>query len=233
MQNREANIPPPEFQFLLTHLGGVNRYDDPNFRLIWSQYGGNGGSFRAGGVWSVDEAYYLGYRDLLLGSGEPCWALTQWHAPEEYGTPEGYYVENYDEATGLQILGEFPYSGRYEVLYNLRWHERIDGKLEFHTLPLNPKTFELIIPIILAARDVTWEKRKAAYEEQRRIENDEQVREIERHLHDHATPFTGAVSYGRQGIRSTEIDKKMLEIQRAWAQATENARKFRLGCQTG
>jgi hypothetical protein len=230
---RESNLPPDDFQSLLTHLGGVNRYDDPCFRLIWAQYGGNGGSFRSGGVWSVDEQYFKGYRDLLLGSGEPCWALTQWHDAIEYSSPEGFYFDNRDADTGLQILGEYPYSGRFEILYNLRWHEMVDGKLELHTMPLSPLTLELIIPIVFKAKEISVEKRRAAWLEMKRREEDAKLSDIERHLREKETPFRGAqVSFTRQGIRSTVIDKKMLEIQRAWQAAQQNARSFRLGLQT-
>lgn len=224
----ERNHPPKEFQDRLMHLGGLNRYDEPNFKIAWAQYE----TYWAGGAWSVDEEYFLGYRQLLSGSGEPCWSLYQWHAPEEYGTPESYYVSNIDPDTGLQILGEYPYSGRYEVLYNLRWHEQDGGRLTFHTMPLNTTTFDTIIPVILAARDVSVEKRRAAYEEQRAREEAEKVGKIEQHLKELALPFRGAVSYSRQGIRSTVIDKKTLDLQRTWAEAQKNARQFKLGLQT-
>lgn len=227
--NREVNIPPEHFQQQLRHLGGVNRYDENNFKIGWAQYE----TFVAGGVWSVDECYYKGYRELLKGSGEPCWTLFHWCSPETYGSPESYYITNYDESTGLQILGEFPYSGRYEVLYNLRWHEMLDGKLTFHTLPLNPLTFELIIPIILRAQEVSLEKRRAALLEAKRLDEDAKLSEIERHLREREVPFQqGAVSFTRQGIRSTEIDRRMLAMQQTMNAASANARRFRLGLST-
>lgn len=229
---KEMNLPPQEFQDQITYLGGINRYDQPNFILWWSQYGHGEGSFRAGGVWSVDEQYYLGYRDLLRGSGEPCWTLGQWHGPEEYGTPEQYYVLNHDETTGLQTLGEYPYFGRYEVLYNLRWHTMEDDKLTFHTLPLNTTTFDAIVPIILSARDISIERRKAAWLAAREQEEKEKLGDIERHLIDKALPFTGQISYTRQGIRSTIIDQKVLAMQRNWSQITANARAMRPGMTT-
>src|SRR6267154_3820018 len=132
MNVQERNYPPEEFQEYLTRLGGVSRYDTPMFKLVWAQTE----TFVSGGTWSVNEATFTGYRRLLLCSGEPCWAILQFHYPEEYGSPESYYVSNVDEETGLSLLGEYPYSGRYEVLYNLRWHEMIDDKLTLHTLPL-------------------------------------------------------------------------------------------------
>lgn len=219
---QERNVVPQEFQDHLTLIGGLNRYDEPNFKLAWAQYE----TTIRGGTWTVDEATFTGYRRLLLGSGEPCWMLLQWHSPEEYGTPESYYVTNYDEESGKQILGEYPYNGRYEVLYHLRWHEFVEGKLELHSFPLGYWMFDMIVPIVIAAKDISIEKRKEAWLEARRQEEDAKLADIERHLQDQAVPFTGAVSFGRQGIRSTAIDKKMIEMQRVWGELQNAAKRF-------
>jgi hypothetical protein len=230
---KEMNLPPEEFQARLTQLGGLNLYDEPNFRIWWSQYGHGDGSFRSGGCWTVDEASFTGYRSLLRGSGEPCYTLGQWNPPEVYGSPEQWYVTNLDAATGLQILGEFPYSGRVEVLYNLRWNEIINGRINFYTLPLNTTTFDLIIPVIIAAKSVSYEKRRAALAEAKRREEAERMNEIERHLRSNADPFgPNAVSFTRQGIRSTVVDAKMLQLRNAWSQLSATARTLRPGIQT-
>ncbi len=227
--SQERNYPPEEFQDYLTLIGGVNRYDKPMFKIAWAQTE----TAIRGGVWSVDEATFSGYRQLLIGSGEPCWLLLQWHAPEEYGSPEGYYVSNYDEDSGKQILGEYPYSGRYEVLYHLRWHEMIEGKLTLHSFPLATWMLDMIVPIVIAAKDVSLEKRRAAYLEAKQRDEDSKLNDVERHLHDKAIPFSGSVSFGRQGIRSTVIDQKMMEMQREWGNLQNAARKFRPGQQVG
>lgn len=225
----ERNIAPEDFQDRLTHVGGVNRYDEPLFKIVWAQYE----TFVAGGVWSVDEKYFKGYRRLLLGSGEPCWALLQWHAPEEYGAPEAYYVHNFDEITGLQQIGEYPYSGRYEVLYNLRWNEIENGKVTFHTMPLNNSVFDVVAQIVKIAKDISYEKTKAAYLAAKELEKQQTQLDVERHLRTKAIPFAGdTVSFTRQGIRSTLIDKKMLELNRKWSQLGQSASQFRKGIQT-
>jgi|HubBroStandDraft_6_1064221.scaffolds.fasta_scaffold19705_5 hypothetical protein len=228
----EMNLAPEDFQAQLTYLGGTNRFDEPNFVIWWSQYAYGHGSFRAGGVWSVEGAYFKGYRDLLKGSGEPCWSLGQWNPPELYGTPERYYVDGFDEATGLQQIGEFPYCGRVEILWNLRWHEVENGKITFHTMPLSTTTFDSIIPIIIAAKDISIEKRKAAYLAAREAEEAAKLGDVERHLRDKEIPFTGGVSFTRQGIRSTVIDEKMRKLQRTWAQRANAAKGFKPGLQT-
>lgn len=219
----ERNLPPEDFQERLTFVGGVNKYDEPLFKIGWAQYE----TYTAGGVFSVDEAYFLGYRQLLSGSGEPCWALFQWHSPEEYGSPEYYYISNYDETTGLQQLGEYPYSGRYELMYHLRWHEVEDGKLTFHTMPLNNSVFDRVAQIVQIAKDISVEKIKAAYLAAKEAEKEENRLDIERHLRDHELPFAGSsVSFTRQGIRSTVIDKKMMDMQRRWSQLANSAKQF-------
>ena len=226
---REINVCPEEAQARLTHVGGVNRYDEPNFKLVWAQYE----TFVAGGIWSVDEEYFKGYRRLLLGSGEPCWTLLQWHDAIEYGTPESYYVQHYDADSGLQLLGEYPYFGRYEVLFNLRWHEFDNGKLSLHTMPLSMTTIERVIPVVLMARGISWMKTKAAAEELRRREEEEKTRMVERHLQDNAPAFNGSsVSFTRQGVRSTEIDKRMIEMQRMWNQLARAAKEMPKGMST-
>lgn len=226
----ERNLPPEEFQDRLTFVGGVNKYDEPNFKIGWAQYE----TFTAGGVWSVDERYYKGYRQLLAGSGEPCWTLFQWKAPEEFGSPEAFYIANYDESTGLQILGEYPYSGTYSVLYNLRWNEIVNGRIEFHTLPLNTRVFDVVAQIIALAKDISIERTRAAYLAAKEAERRANVVETERHLLDRSIPFSGgAVSYTRQGIRSTVIDAKMRRMQQRWNSLAKSAAQFtRPGLQT-
>lgn len=228
---KEMNLAPEEFQEYLTRMGGENRYGDPLFRLWWSQYGHGDGSFISGGAWSVDEGYFLGQRPVLRGSGEPCWCLGMWHPPEEYGTPESYYLQNYDDATGLQLIGGYPYEGRVEILYNLRWHEIVGGKIEFFTLPLNTHTFDLIIPVIIAAKNVSIEKRRAAYLDAKKKDEDAKLSEVERHLRDRDIPFKDAISYTRQGVRSSIVDQKALKMQAAWNEAAKNAKNFRKGMQ--
>jgi len=229
IEGAERNVAPEDFQERLTLVGGVNKYDEPCFKIGWAQYE----TLVAGGVWSVDERYYKGYRRLLLGSGEPCWTLFQHHSPEEYGSPEAYYVANYDDTTGLQLLGEYAYSGRYEVLYNLRWHEMENGKLTFHTMPLNNAVFDVVAQIVHLAKDISVEKTKAAYLAAKEAEEASKLADVERHLRDKAIPFSGgAVSFTRQGIRSTVIDAKARAMQQKWSQLAKSAAQFKPGLQT-
>ena len=227
----QQNICPEEFQERLTAIGGVNRYDEPNFLLVWSQGGCPEATYRAGGAWAGEEQVSCtGYRDLLVGGGVPCWALMQWHDALEYGTPEIYYVQNYDEETGLQTLGEYPYSGRYQMLYNLRWCEMQNGKMQFEMMPLNSFLLETVVPIITAAKDISWEKTKAVMDDLTERENQADIDMIEDVMRSNAMPFKGnPVSYQKQGCRTALIDKKIEAMQRNWNKMMTNASRLGRG----
>lgn len=216
---------PQEFQDRLNEVGGFNRYDEPNFKLVWSQGGSPDAYYRAGGVWEIPgQPSRRGYRDLLVGGGTPSWCLLQWQDPMEYGTPELYYMHNHDEATGYQTLGEYPYHGRYRVLYNLRWMERTKDGLRFEAMPLNSYLIDTIVPIIMAAKEISWDKTKAVLADMKAREDAGQIAKIEEVMRDRALPFNGApVSYGRQGCRTALVDKKIEAMQRNWNKISNRA----------
>jgi hypothetical protein len=154
----------------------------------------------------------------------------QWHDALEYGTPEIYYMQNYDEDTGLQILGEHPYHGRYQMLYNLRWSEMRQGHMHFEMMPLNTFLLDTVIPIITAAKDISWEKTKAVMADLKEREDKADVAMIEDVMRDSAVPFKGnAVSYQKQGCRTSLIDKKIEAMQRNWNRMITNASRLGRG----
>jgi len=227
----QCYVCPEEFQQRLTEIGGVNPYDEPNFKLVWGQGGDEHALYRAGGAWEVEgQPSTIGYRDLLVGGGTPGWVLLQWHPAIQYGTPESYYVHNYDVQTGLQDIGEYPYSGRYQVLYNLRWSERRGNKLHFEAMPLNTFLLNTVLPIILQAKDISWEQTKAALEDQKAKEDKADTDMIEAVMHDNKVPFKGnPVSYSKQGCRTSLIDKKMEQMLHSWNNIMQNAKTLGKG----
>jgi len=219
---------PEEFQERLNEVGGFNRYDEPNFILVWGQGGDDRGLYRAGGFWhSPDLPTHKGYRDLLLGGGTPSWSLLQWQDPREYGTPEMYYIQNFDEETGLQTLGEYPYSGRYRLLYNLRWMGKVGNEMKFEAMPLNSYLIDSIVPIIMAAKEISWEKTRAVLKDIKEREDSADIAKIEDVMRASAMPFKGnPVSYTKQGCRTALVDKKIEQMQRNWNFIQRNAQSL-------
>ena len=224
---------PDEFQERLNEVGGFNRYDQPNFIVRWGQGGEPECTFRSGGSWHVEgQPSYTGYRDLLVGGGTPCWMLLQWQDAVVYGTPESYYVSNYDDETNLQDLGEYPYQGRYKLLYNLCWRDMKNGKMNIEAMPLNSYLIETVVPIIMAAKDISTERIREAVRLQKEKTDKEQLDRIEDVLRDSSMAFKGPVSYARQGCRTSIIDRKVEEMTRNWNRMVTNAKSLGRGLST-
>jgi hypothetical protein len=218
---------PELYQEQLTRAGGLNRNREPNFKFAWGQTE----TFRAGGTWAGDDfPSYTGYRDLLLGMGDPSWMILQWHRPEEYGTPESYYVNNHDDQSGLQTMGEYPYRGRYEILFNLIHREMANGALKIYRMELNPMLIDRIIPLVVSAKEISIEKDMAARIANREREEQESENKIEAIVKNAHPAFDGGkISFARQGVRNSLIDKKMLELARSWSQTMGGMKKSGTG----
>lgn len=226
----ERNVCPEEFAERLTEAGGLNRYDEPNFRMIW----GMTHTFRAGGIWSVEgQPFFRGYRDLLIGFGDPCWSLQQWQPPERYGTPESYYVQNYDEESGLQTLGEYPYRGRYETVLPLIYKYMHNGKLVVEHMPLNSLLVDLIVPIIKEAEGISFAKRRLMIEERRAAHDKQQVARIESRLADAYPAFGSAPRSASRLACNSVVQKKSEEIERHWLQAVTTIKSRGKGLSIG
>jgi hypothetical protein len=224
---------PEEFQERLNEVGGYNRYDQPNFIIRWGQGGEPECTFRSGGAWHVDgQPSYTGYRDLLVGGGTPCWMLMQWEDAVVYGTPESYYVANYDAETNLQDLGEYPYQGKYKLLYNLCWRDMSQGKMKIEAMPLNSFLIDTVVPIIIAAKDIALVKVKEAVRLQKEKDDQADVNLIEDAMRDASLSFKGPVSYARQGCRTSLIDKKVEQMTRHWNSMVTNAKSLGRGLST-
>ncbi len=152
---------PEHFQERITEAGGRNRYGDPMFKLAWAQTA----TMRQGGEWNNEDGYFVGYRDVYLGDGLPHWMLLQWaDAGKSIELPflpaqsdQGWYAENQCPKTGLQILGGYPYHGRYQIAMNLvaKWFD--GGHLHIHPYPLDAEIVNMMVPVIKASLKVSLE----------------------------------------------------------------------------
>lgn len=211
-RKREQYTCPPEFQERLTRIGGINRYGEPNFIIVWGQ----SWTVRRGGTWEQDDGtFFRGYRDVVE-DGRPCWILKKWNSPELYGSPMLYYLENQEEATGLQILGEFPFRGRYETIQPFVWKGLVNGRMVVERMPLNSMMLDLVVPVVMASQRVSNYQRKLALEEMKAREDRDMLRNVEAKRHDAQMAFRGPVSFSRQGCRTSLVDQKVYAIQKYW-----------------
>lgn len=214
---------PPDYQGRITAAGGVNRYGEPNFKLVW----GEAHKSRAGGYWEK-EGGAIGYRDVYL-TDSPCWLLLEWHSPEEYGTPISYYIENYDEGTGLQTLGEYPYKGRYEVLFTLRDTTMVNGKLVVNNMPLNAMLIDTVIPLMIMGKHLSYERRSQILKERREIEEQQKLNTIIDARLDAQLAFKGNPFKSRYGGNTSIIEKKAKVLEQGAMQALRQMRSWGKG----
>lgn len=203
MPDIERRKCPAEFQDRLTRAVGKNQYGEPLFKIVWGQ----SQTYTAGGVWPHD--HFFGYRQLMLsnsspsGKGEPCWMILEWHPPEDYEEPAVYYFRNRDDITGLQILGEYPYRGRYEVAFKLTSTELHDGRMQVVHYHLDGMILDILIPAIVEGQRMTMRQRL------------KKLREIEeRRERDLDRKIDGVLHNAKRRLLPSQIDDRERLIQR-------------------
>jgi len=209
---------PAHFQDRLTRVGGLNRYGGPNFKLVWGQ------TWTVRRAWSNPAGDSCGYKDIVE-DGRPCWILKQWYAPEIYGSPTLWFMQN-REPNGMQTLGDFPWKGNYETLQPFVWRGMVNGRLVVEYMPLNSMILDMVVPIAIKCQGVTLMRRKVAIQAMLKKKDQNAEDKVEAALHDSRLAFHGPVSFSRQGCRTSIIDKRAHELEKHWNQAMSNVRNM-------
>lgn len=120
---RETHEAPSEVRERITRAGGLNRFNEPHFRVVW-------GASRLswiGGRWTdYDEQGNL-LREVVELRKVPKylpqnrWHVERWLPPEAYGSPDQWYHLTAEAYGGrfIAALGPFPSRGEYEHCFTL------------------------------------------------------------------------------------------------------------------
>jgi hypothetical protein len=192
---------------------GVNQFGDPNYKITWAQ-----NQFHVmGGPYFTEKGWErVGYRERYQATPYPCWQIMRWKQPREYGSPAVWFSNTFLFEWNLYMLGGYPWRGRYEVLYQLCRKEFVNEKLEIHALPLSHTLIDKIIPLMIEAQNLSVLERKAAQQLAKEHEHKQQVNEIADRMMSDLPSFYGPVSFSRQGVRTSLLDRMMTKIQRRW-----------------
>ena len=153
MERRE---PAPEYVDHINRIGGMNRYNEPNFRIVWGQNDTNL-------VYGVDSNGKRGQHIILKHGGVPAWFIDVWKPPECYGTPELWYALTWDWEADAPTIGDYPHRGLYEPApFNLFVRKVENGVMTFDAMPLTHWLIELLIPNLLKEQETTYAQRKVA-----------------------------------------------------------------------
>jgi hypothetical protein len=212
---------PRQYQKRITRAGGLNRYGEPNFRLVWSQ----AETHRAGGVWPHDR--YAGYREVYLANGSPYpprqgyWILLEWTPPEQYGSEAAYYFLHRDDTTGLCNLGPYPHRGRYQIAVKLIWTFFDSDRLVIEPWPLTSTVTDRLIPVILAGRNDS-PQRRAEFAEAERLRAERKMEsQIEALMHDAKRPL----------LLPSKIDDRIRLMEKQWAEFLKAPQSLHRGVQ--
>jgi hypothetical protein len=148
---REIHEAPASVQQRVVRAGGLNRFGEPNFRVVW------GGSRLAwiGGRWTDRDAHGNVVRESIELRRVPKyvpldrWHIERWTPPECYGPPDLWYAQTIEVEDGIHIpaLGPYPSRGEYEHCFTL---ESASGEF----IPLSAATCDWIV------RAVEWAHRQ-------------------------------------------------------------------------
>jgi hypothetical protein len=148
---RETHEAPESVQERVARAGGLNRYGEPNFRVVW----GGARLTWIGGRWTDRDANGNVIRETVELRRAPKylplnrWHVERWMPPECYGSPEEWYTQTIEVEDGIRIaaLGPYPSRGEYEHCFTLESTSR-----EF--IPLSASACDWI------ARAVEWARRR-------------------------------------------------------------------------
>ncbi len=146
---RETHEAPASLQQRLARAGGLNRYGEPNFRVVW----GWSRLTWIGGKWTDTDAHGNVTREIIELREVPKyfpfdrWHIERWMPPETYGSPQQWYGQTIERNDGVSIpaLGPYPRRGEYEHCFTLA-----GPRGEF--VPLSPSTCEAIARAVEFAR---------------------------------------------------------------------------------
>ena len=230
---------PPWFQAELTRIGGVNQYQEPIFKLVWS----TGERMTGGGRWKDG---FEGYKSAPAIPGEPCWALMVWEPAEVAGGSYESWMRDFrDEETGLLQCGGYPKYGAYRVLQKFVHREIVQQAKEHHFMDgpkirteviqtqklriyrMEPCGFmlDIMLPMLMA-----W----------RRLSNHQKVAALRQQEQERKDAFTAKVKDARQGsrmgrtMRGSQLVQKRAElIETGMKQAMAAAAQWGLGLAMG
>jgi hypothetical protein len=90
----------------------------------------------------------------------------------------------------------------------------VKGKFVVEAMPLNSFVLDEVVPIIMEAKDISYEQTIEAMKALKEQEDKADLNMVEDAMRDARMAFKGPVSYARQGCRTSIIDRKVEQMQR-------------------
>jgi hypothetical protein len=163
---------PPWFQRELTRIGGVNHYGEPIFKLVWSTIP----RMTIGGFWA--QTGFVGYRQVPMIQGPPCWSLLVWEPREVQGSLIAWERQFTDSETGLLQCGGYPKYGKYRLLQKFMHRELVDGELRTYRMEPCGLMIDLMLPMLIRWRKLSDDAKVKALLAEEQEKNDDLMRKV-------------------------------------------------------
>lgn len=148
--------PAREYVEHINYVGGLNRFNQPNFKIVWGQN-------ETDVVYGSDENGRTGRHIILKHGGVPAWFIDCWKPPECFGTPEVWYALTWDWELDVPKIGEYPSRGLYmPAPFNLFVKKVENNVLTFDAMPMTHWLIDLLVPNLLKEQESTFLQRKTA-----------------------------------------------------------------------
>lgn len=173
----------------VTNAGGLNRFGEPLYRIIWGfeRIVPIIGFWFTGFDWMGNPVQSDVPETRMEPKYEPAdrWHLEMWRPPEEYGTPETWRQQGLEVYGGYtcDTAGEFPSRGDYELVLTFDSNGT--------SIPLTPTTAEWIIQLLRASIDLTFQQRQRAIEQRELRKSKSRVNRMAGEMRDKMKPFAG------------------------------------------
>jgi hypothetical protein len=107
--------PDPEVVRYLTQAGGLNLYDEPNYRLVWSNCATKPQRLPWPNVSAriVERPHRLQYGRAFLNDR---FIIEKWQPPDIYGYPEDWVETEWSKSGSLVDYGPYPSRGKYHLI---------------------------------------------------------------------------------------------------------------------
>jgi hypothetical protein len=167
---REKRFPAREYVDHINRIGGMNRYNEPNFKIVWGQN-------ETDLVYGVDGNGKKGQHIILKHDGIPAWFIDCWKPPEII-PPELWYAVTWDWEADAPGIGQYPERGMYiPAPFNLFVRSFKGDRMIIDAMPLTHWVIDLFVPNLLKEQESTYAQRKAAIEQRMAAERDRAARQ--------------------------------------------------------
>lgn len=144
----------PAIVALIASAGGMNVHGEPRFRVVWG--------YRSLGFIGGEHADgFVGVRIAPTQhvNNPERWYLEEWESPEEIGSPDLWasLTTAWIRAQTVESLGPYPARGQWKLVHCLQ-----DDRRDF--LPLVPNVVDMVVRLVLNAKDRRHSEKKAALE---------------------------------------------------------------------